>query len=60
MASNAKGERHELRNSLLKAFSTIGLILTLWTTMSAWGGSENWKEEVQLSDGRTIVVDLSG
>lgn len=43
--------------SLLKAFSTIGLILTLGVSMSACGGSENWKEEVQLSDGRIIVVD---
>jgi hypothetical protein len=43
--------------SLLKVFSTIGLILTLGMSMSACGGSENWKEEVQLSDGRIVVVE---
>jgi hypothetical protein len=42
---------------LLRALSIIGLILTLGMSMSACGGSESWKEEVQLSDGRIIVVD---
>ena len=46
------------RYSLLKTFGTIGLILTLGVSMNACGsGSNNWKEEVQLSDGRVIVVE---
>lgn len=45
-------------HSLLKAFGTIGLILTLGMSMNACGfGGESWKEEVQLSDGRIIVVE---
>lgn len=43
--------------SLLKAFSTIGLIMTMGVSLSACGSSEKWKEEVQLSDGRVIVVE---
>lgn len=43
---------------LLKTFSTIGLILALGVSMNACGfGSEKWKEEVRLSDGRIIVVE---
>lgn len=49
---------------LWKAIGTIGLILTLGISMNAeagffglFGGSEKWKEEVRLSDGRVIVVE---
>lgn len=43
---------------LLRVFKTIGLALLLGTSMTACGvGSEKWKEEVQLSDGRVIVVE---
>ena len=49
---------------LWKAIGTIGLILTLGVSMNAqagffglFGGGEKWKEEVQLSDGRVVVVD---
>ena len=48
-------------HSLLKAFSTIGLILTLGINMNAdagilgFGGT-SWKEEVLLHDGSKIVV----
>ena len=43
---------------LLRKFQTIGLALILATNMAACGaGSETWKEEVQLSDGRVIVVE---
>lgn len=49
---------------LLKAFGTIGLILTLGVSMSAdaglfgFGGhTMSWKEEVVLHDGKTIVVE---
>lgn len=52
------------RHGLLKLFNTIGLILILGVSMNAeagffglFGGSEKWKEEVQLSDGRVIVVE---
>lgn len=52
------------RHRLLKAASTIGLILTLGVSMNAeagffglFGGGNKWKEEVQLSDGRIIVVE---
>jgi hypothetical protein len=48
-------------HSLLKAFSTIGLILTLGVSMSVdaglFGNTKGWKEEVQLHDGRVIVVE---
>ena len=49
---------------LLQVLSTTGLILTLGVSMNAqagffglFGGSEKWKEEVKLNDGRVIVVD---
>jgi len=50
--------------SLLKAFSTIGLILTLGVSMSADAGlfglgGTSWKEEVLLHDGSKIVVERS-
>lgn len=51
-------------HSLLKAFSTIGLILTLGMSMSAeagmfgiGGNAMGWKEEVLLHDGQIIVVE---
>ena len=49
---------------LWKAIGTLGLILTLGVSMNAqagffglFGGGEKWKEEVQLSDGRVIVIE---
>lgn len=42
------------------SLSVIGrtlLALMLGSTMNACSSSENWKEEVQLSDGRIIVVE---
>ncbi len=51
-------------HGLLKLFNTIGLILILGISMNVeagffglFGGSEKWKEEVRLSDGRVIVVE---
>jgi hypothetical protein len=45
-------------NWLLKAFKTIGLGLVLGISVTACGaGSEKWKEEVKLSDGRVIVIE---
>lgn len=51
-------------HSLLKAFKTIGLILTLGVSMSADAGlfglgGTSWKEEVLLHDGSKIVVERS-
>lgn len=42
----------------LKRVAKFGLILMIGVSMSACGfGSEKWKEEVQLSDGKIIVVE---
>ncbi len=50
--------------SLLRAFSTIGLILTLGVSMDAGAGlfgfggnTMSWKEEVLLHDGKIIVAE---
>ena len=44
--------------SLLRVFTTIGLILTLGVSMSACAlvGGASWKEEVLLHDGSKIIV----
>lgn len=50
-------------HSLLKAFSTISLILTLGVSMDAGAGlfglfgGKSWKEEVLLHDGRKIIAE---
>ena len=42
----------------LKVFKRFGLVLILGASMTACGaGSIKWKEEVQLSDGKIIVVE---
>ena len=42
----------------LQRITKLGMLLMMGVTMSACGsGSEKWKEEVQLSDGRIIVVE---
>ena len=51
-------------HSLLKAFSTISLILTLGVSMNAEAGifgfgGTSWKEEVLLHDGSKIIVERS-
>ena len=51
-------------HSLLKAFTTIGLVLTLGVSMSAQAGlfgfgGDSWKEEVLLHDGSKIIVERS-
>jgi hypothetical protein len=38
-------------------FAKLGLLLILCASMSACSGDQKWKEEVQLSDGRIIVVE---
>lgn len=48
------------RHSLLKAFKTIGMALTLGVSMSACATSTfTWKEEVLLHDGQKIIVKRS-
>jgi hypothetical protein len=43
---------------ILKAFITIGLALILGASLTACGaGKTSWKEEVQLNDGKFIVVE---
>lgn len=43
---------------LMKGFKTIGLGLILGMSLTACGaGKSNWKEEVQLSNGKVIVVE---
>lgn len=42
---------------LLKAFSTIGLILALGVSMSACSATMRWEEEVLLHDGQIIVAE---
>lgn len=41
----------------LKTFKTIGLALILGVSLAACGGNEKWREEVQLSDGKIIIVE---
>ncbi|NOU01129.1 MAG: hypothetical protein HOO95_06100 [Gallionella sp.] len=43
--------------SLLKRITKLGLLLMMGVSMSACSGDQKWKEEVQLSDGRIIVVE---
>jgi len=52
------------RHTLLKAFSTIGLVLTLGVSMNADAGlfglsghTMSWKEEVLLHDGQIIISE---
>lgn len=45
--------------SLMNAFRTISLILTVGTSMSACGNSATWREEVLLHDGQKIIIDVS-
>lgn len=45
------------RHMLLKRIANFVLVLMLGVTMNACSSTERWKEEVQLSDGRIIVVD---
>ncbi|MEQ1526617.1 MAG: hypothetical protein ABL911_07725 [Gallionella sp.] len=46
-----------LNHSLLKRITQFGLILMMGVSMSACSGAAKWKEEVQLSEGRIIVVE---
>ena len=45
-------------NTLFKQIAKLGLLLMVGLSMTACGASsEKWKEEVQLSDGKVIVVE---
>ncbi len=58
-------EKNSNGHSLLKAFSTIGLILILGVSMSADAGlfglfsGTSWKEEALLHDGSKLIVERS-
>jgi hypothetical protein len=43
--------------ALLQQIAKLGLILMMGISMSACSGDQKWKEEVQLSDGRVIIVE---
>jgi hypothetical protein len=43
--------------TLLQRIAKLGLILMMGGSMSACSGDQKWKEEVQLSDGKIIVVE---
>lgn len=43
--------------SMSRKFTTFSLALTLGVTMNACSSSDSWKEEVQLNDGRIVVVE---
>ncbi len=46
------------QNGMMKRIVKLGLLLMMGVSMSACGGgNEKWKEEVQLSDGRIVVVE---
>lgn len=46
------------RHEMLRRMTKLGFLLMMGVSLSACGsGSEKWKEEVQLSDGRIIVVE---
>jgi len=45
-------------NEMKQQITKFGLILMMGVSMSACGsGSQKWKEEVQLTDGKIIIVD---
>ena len=53
-----------MNNGLLRAFKTIGLVVTLGVSMSAGAGflgfgGDSWKEEVLLHDGQKIIIKRS-
>jgi len=55
------GRGSGMSDGLFRVCKTIGLMLTLGVSMSAcaglFGHSTGWKEEVQLHDGRVLVVE---
>ncbi len=46
-----------MRNGLLGACKTIGLVLALGVSMSACSDTMSWKEEVKLHDGQVIIAE---
>ena len=44
-------------NTLFKQIAKLGLMLMVGLSMNACSGTKSWKEEVQLSDGKIIVVE---
>jgi hypothetical protein len=44
-------------DGMMKRFTRLGLLLMLGVSISACSSSKSWKEEVQLHDGRVMVVE---
>jgi len=44
-------------NTIFKKITKLGILLMIGLSMTACSGPIKWKEEVQLSDGKVIVVD---
>jgi hypothetical protein len=44
-------------NGVMKQISKFGLVLMMGVSMSAFSATKSWKEEVQLHDGRVLVVE---
>jgi len=44
-------------HTLLQRIGNLGLILLMGASMTACSSDHKWKEEVQLSDGRVVVVE---
>ncbi len=45
------------KHRLLKVFKTLVLGLIVATSLTGCGGNEKWNEEVQLSDGKVIIIE---
>ncbi|HLO62598.1 MAG TPA: hypothetical protein VK165_06495 [Azonexus sp.] len=52
-----KGIGMSALHTTLKRITKFGLILMMGVSMTACFGDQHWKEEVQLGDGRIIVVE---
>lgn len=47
----------KIHHGMMKQIAKLGLLLMMGVSMSACSATKSWKEEVQLHDGRVIVVE---